>query len=374
MKKILFITPSRAIGGTNSSLASLISYLSPKCKIDILIISSHGSGQYDFLSNAYTNILLDAYYTSFEHLDWKTKFIACIIKVLKRCHIPVLNIINKYVAYRYQKKYSYDVVVGYSEGKTMRLASAFDTNLKYTWIHCEYDRAIPINVNEQSYYEKFHKIVCVSKYTMKCFLKRYPSLNNITTSVYNLIDTNRILSLSCGLIDDQRFNSTDYTIISVGRMHPVKQFSKIPQIASQLLGKNVVFKWFIIGGPNNDEYRLIETEIEKYEVAEHVVLLGAKSNPYPYFKQADLYVATSKSEACPMVFNEAKLLGIPIISADFASAYEFISNENQITPLEKIAELIHDNYKNKQIHKNLISDIVESDISEKQKIDRLFLD
>ena len=374
MKKILFITPSKAIGGTNSSLASLISYLSPKCKIDILLLSSDGTGQYEFLRNAYTNRLLDAYYTRFEYLDWKTKFIACIIKVLKRCHIPIQNIINKYVAYKYQKKYSYDIVVGYSEGNSMRLASAFNTKLKYTWIHCEYDRAIPITVNELSYYEKFHKIVCVSKYTMKCFLNRYPSLDNITISVYNLIDTNRILSLSSGMINDQIFNSKDYSIISVGRMHPVKQFSKIPQIAYSLRSKNLIFKWFIIGGPINDEYRLIESEIEKYRVAEFVVLLGPKSNPYPYFKKADLYVATSKSEACPMVFIEAKLLGIPIISTDFASAYEFISNDSQITTIDKIADLIYDNYENQCIHKNLTSDIVDTDITEKRKIDKLFLD
>ena len=50
-----------------------------------------------------------------------------------------------------------------------------------------------------------------------------------------------------------------------------------------------------------------------------------------------------------MVFNEAKLLGLPIISTNFGSASEFITDEKQVQPLEGIAEAIYVYYKNQHI-------------------------
>ena len=75
-----------------------------------------------------------------------------------------------------------------------------------------------------------------------------------------------------------------------------------------------------------------------------VVYLGGKSNPYPYFKMADLLVCVSESEACPMIFNEAKLLNLPIVSTDFPSAFEFIDRDKdgRITQIEAMADTIAD--------------------------------
>ena len=42
--------------------------------------------------------------------------------------------------------------------------------------------------------------------------------------------------------------------------------------------------------------------------------------------KADLYVSTSLSESFPLVINEAKALGIPIVSNNFGSAAESIED------------------------------------------------
>lgn len=55
-------------------------------------------------------------------------------------------------------------------------------------------------------------------------------------------------------------------------------------------------------------------------------MLGPKQNPYKYMAKCQLYVCLSISEACPFVINESKILHIPVITTDFPSAYEFISN------------------------------------------------
>ena len=346
MRKILFIIPSNDIGGINSSLQSMLTHLALTFDVEVLTMSSSGSGQYELSGRRYKDVLLDAYYTNFDELSGCIKVVSIMVKIFKRIFLLLnLNIeqfIHKYVANKYQKCHRYDVVVGFSEGRATKLASWFKSVKRIAWIHCDYDRAIPLEVDETQLYKRFQQIICVSKYTKDMFLKRYPSLADITNYIYNLIDINRINSLSMQKPNDYRFNNNNFTIISVGRMDPVKRFTIIPKIAKYLLINKCEFIWYIIGGPSNEEYLRVKHEINKYNVEDNVILLGPMSNPYPYFKNADLYVATSISEACPMVFNEAMVCGVPVLSSDFGSAQEFIVEEQNgyVVPIELMAKML----------------------------------
>ena len=88
--------------------------------------------------------------------------------------------------------------------------------------------------------------------------------------------------------------------------------------------------------------------------------MGNKSNPYPYLKKSSLLVALSTTEACPMMFIEAKILNIPILSTNFGSSYEFICNgeDGVISNIESISycigQLIGDNDKYLSIKKKTI--------------------
>lgn len=57
---------------------------------------------------------------------------------------------------------------------------------------------------------------------------------------------------------------------------------------------------------------------------EYVKLMGSRVNPYPYIQSADVLVIPSSYEACPRVVAEAHILKVPVISADYSSAPEFV--------------------------------------------------
>ena len=78
MKSLLFIVPSQSNGGTNSSLSAIYDALSGKYKVKTLILTSKGEGKYTFLSNSFTNNILNAYYNDFACLNGKVKFLALI--------------------------------------------------------------------------------------------------------------------------------------------------------------------------------------------------------------------------------------------------------------------------------------------------------
>ena len=96
------------------------------------------------------------------------------------------------------------------------------------------------------------------------------------------------------------------------------------------------------------------------------IWLGEKENPYPYFSNSDLLVITSKSEACPYVLNEAKVLNVPSIITNFSSASEFIDNDMNgvIVPVEKIGTKIEEIITNQdyynRIKRNLLNCIYDN--------------
>lgn len=60
----------------------------------------------------------------------------------------------------------------------------------------------------------------------------------------------------------------------------------------------------------------IEEQIKKLQIQESVKLLGHQKNPYPIFKQADLFVLASDWEGMPNVLIEAMGLAVPVLSTD----------------------------------------------------------
>lgn len=329
MKTLLFIVPSRSNSGTNSSLSSLYNEFKHVYDIKVITMSSKGIGTYDFLKQAFTPIWLDIYFSDYSNLKGIVKIIAFFVKFVKRLSISlkidVQTLLLKYIANQIEKKWHIDYVIGYQEGIAMNFAAQFTNPNKITWVHCDYARAYS-NLDELEIYNKFNKIICVSMYTLNRFITIYPSLREKTLSIHNLVDSHRINLLKENEISDPTFTTNSFTIVSMGRMDTIKRFIEIPKIALQVKNKGLMFKWYILGGPCNKVYYDIQDKIDEYKLEEFIYLLGNKSNPYPYLAHSNLLVSTSSSEACPMIFREAYTCGIPVVSADFGSATEFVRN------------------------------------------------
>lgn len=219
---------------------------------------------------------------------------------------------------------SYDLIVSYQES----LASfvQFFPGRKACWIHSDIRRS-----NYGSSFNAFDYIVCVSQFAKTCFLAKFPSMENKTIVVYNFVNEEAVLKRSvedCEL--DERFDTSRFTIISVGRFDPVKQFDVIPDIAfalKQKIGSD--FSWYIIGANRNfsSEREKIQTKIEELNLSPEVIILEEKSNVCPYVKRADAVVVTSKSETFSLVAFEAWTLGTPLVINDIPIAHEILKGQ-----------------------------------------------
>lgn len=369
MKKILFILPSLEIGGTLSSFISLYHQLKGRYIINVFAISHDGQLDIPFSVDLMPkDCLIHAYRCNYANVRGFYRFITFLIKLFKRL-LLLCNVNDEFIYKRLVKRLSnqYDVVIGFQEELPNQLASLIKAPQKYAWIHCDYSRHSGCG-KELSIYSQFTKIVCVSKYTAAVFENYYPGLKENTTYIYNILDKDQIIEKSCESITDSRFINDKFTIISVGRIASVKRFEYVPAIAASMKEKGVSFIWYIIG-PNLGDSCLQQLldNIKYYNVEDCVVYLGGKSNPYPYFKHSNLLVSLSLSEACPMIFNEAKVLNVPAVSADFPSAYEFIKEgvNGEICSLDQMAAVLSGIIKNTDSYNSLVQNLSkESDIND----------
>ena len=267
------------------------------------------------------------------------------------------------------EKLEYDCVISFQESVSLQFVSKFRNPNKVAWIHCDYSRIFTNKHEEMAIFSKYSKIVTVSNYTRKTLCQLLPQLAGRVFTIYNIMDREAVLTKAEKEIDDNRFATDNFTIISVGRISEVKQFHLIPKIASKLKSDGYSFRWYIIGGRNEPgaAYKLHQAILD-FKLDEYVICIGNKVNPYPYFRAANLLVSTSYSEACPMIFNEAKILDLPVVSNNFGSAYEFIKDgkDGIICSIDQMAEVIENVYNKNYSFEPTISESFNNDIIQNQ--------
>lgn len=101
------------------------------------------------------------------------------------------------------------------------------------------------------------------------------------------------------------------------RLVEQKAIDRLIVVHSKLIKQGYKHKIFIIGdGP---EKEILQSIIQKKQVADTFVLMGKKENPYPYIKEADYFCLLSYFEGYGMVLEEAKILNKNVIITNTAA-------------------------------------------------------
>lgn len=332
-KKILIVVQGFSIGGIIVSLNSMLSMLDTN-KYQIEVFALNRAGEYlDRLPNCTIlpeNLWLShATHTLGRFKNTINKGLRLLRAICRRIGWSIEPLLCRLADKQFNFS-DYDTVVNYSES-IAHVVCHYPVKRKVAWIHCDFKRYMNIvKRDETQVYGAFDMVVCVSEFAKELFAECIPTMASKAVAIHNIIDVLGIRKEAMNIVDDKMFKTDSFTIVSAGRLDPVKQFHLIPQIAAEIKQKtDRPFVWYIIGGGNGFLKYVdnIKHDIDSFGVSEQVILLGEKSNIYPYMAKADLYVSTSLSESFPLVINEAKALGIPVVSNDFGSAAESVENE-----------------------------------------------
>lgn len=379
MKKILIVIPTFEIGGTVISTKNLILLLD-KTKYDVTILCMTGIGSMKYIYANVKQIPTCLILSSLVHSSWKDEK-----NIIRRLYCGFIRKISKNVKIKelilkkQAKKVSslnFDTIVACQEGICTEFVSHIECKNKIAWVRCDYSRYIE-NKNkstEKRIYLEYNKIVCVSDLMSNRFKEIYSQYAEKTIAINNPQSEDYIIEQSFNNDKDPLYVKKGHTIVSIGRIDPIKRFAEIPKMASFLVSKNVDFKWYIIGDGSDEEKKKIKQNIVNENVEKYVICLGLKTNPHYYIKNADLLVSLSSSEACPRVINEAKILHTPVVCTDFDTAYEYIDNmENGIiSPLNEIHQSILQMIQDRDLHHKITNNISDFHFDNDEIMNRIY--
>lgn len=354
MTKILFILPEFKFGGTVYSTLNMISLLdSSLYDIYVLPMTYQGPLYIEYKKMGIKllpeDILLASIYGNVKEERSKLRrlFFYGIKAIRKICMIFGQDFemsIVRLAASKYNKM-QFDVVASCQEGSPTKMASVIKAKKNIAWFRCEATKYFPFQPTKSylNYYQKINSIVCVSQCTCDDFKKCLPQFADKTIAIHNAQNVDDIYFKANADINDPRFNTSRFTLISLGRMNPSKRMAEIPNVAQKIKSAGYSFNWYILGDGNIEgEQDKCVRNIESMGVSDCVHYLGGKVNPYPYIKRTDLLVSLSLIEACPRVVNEALILKKPCICTDFASAREFVfdGKNGYVDRLENIHKIL----------------------------------
>ena len=376
-KKLLFIIPSLDAGGGEKSLVNLLNQIDySKYEVDLFLFS-HGGIFTKFLPNEVN--ILDL---SKNYIDFMLPLRKSIINMLKRGKISLIlnRLLFAYVnntkqnlmnIEQYNWKYlsgsldrldnQYDVAIAFLEKTSIYYCvEKVNATKKFGFIHNDYDKMQMDSKVDINYFKKLDKILTVSEECLTVLKNRFPSEADKMDIMYNIVSPTMINKMA-NMENRDLFNrkNKEKIIVSIGRLHYQKGFELAIEACKKLVDNNYKVRWFVIGeGPERDNLARL---IRENGLEDKFILLGLKSNPYPYIKQADIYAQTSRFEGKSIALDEAKILAKPIIITNYSTAKDQIDNgiDGIIVDMDSssickgIEKLINDIELNNEISSNL---------------------
>ena len=341
MKKVLFSAYNLGIGGIETSLVTLLNYLSKK-DYEITLVLEKKEGI--FLNEIDNKIKIVEYTPSND----KNVLLRKLKNLLKRI---------KFI-FKYNNKFDFSAAYAtYSKTASFVARTASKNNV--LWGHADYmelfsnDKEKVINFFESIKYKKFKRIVFVAESAKESFIKIFPNFEKKVIYCNNLINYKKIQEMSQKEVDDVKKENV-YTFINVGRHDELqKRLTRIIEAAKLLKSDNKNFRILLVGeGKDTNMYQKL---IEEYKLEDKITLLGKKQNPYPYIKLSDAVILTSQYEGYPVIFLEAQTLNKPIITTNISDAqidiegkYGVITKKESLDIYKAMKKFIDEGYNIKE--------------------------
>ena len=319
MKKLLIVTDSLNGGGAEKVLQDILKNIDlKKYEIDIFLIFNQGIYKEKI---GELGIIIDVLFKNRKDLInniFYKKLKSLLIRIIRWIYCKYPFLIKKL------KSKQYDIEIAFLEGySTLLIANRKNKAKKVAWIHTDLAKHESINKNlEKDSYCKMNKIICVSSDSKKSVESLYPDLKNKIEVIYNLILKEEILEKS--LKKSDIYFSKKINIITVGRINKEKGYDILLEAHNQLLKEGLDYNLYILG--EGKERKKLEQYIKDNNMEKNTFLLGFKENPYPYIKEADIFISSSRYEGYPLVICEAICLEKPIIATKCTGPNEILED------------------------------------------------
>lgn len=245
---------------------------------------------------------------------------------------------------------------------------------KVAWIHTDYTR-IHINKRlELPYWQPFDHIASISEAATEAFVKIFPELKSKVVEIENILSPSFVQQRANEEVEEITLQNGVINLLSVGRFCTAKNYDNLPFICKHLVEMGVDVRWYIIGFGGDEP--LIRAKIAEAGMEDHVIILGKRSNPYPYIKACDIYVQPSRYEGKSVTVREAQMLCKPVVVTNYPTASSQIENgvDGVIVPMDNraCAEGIKALVDDKELQSLIVEHLRTHDYGNEQEVEKIY--
>ncbi len=377
---LLFINGHLNTGGVEKSLLDILKHLDyDKYEVDLLLLEELGDYESEIpgqvhvqlrcLKNTYGSVQ-SSLLRCMQQRDWLCFQMRLIFLLMKFFGQKEIRLARKLLT----DNQHYDGVIGFRPGICTQIAAfAVNADKRVTWWHHG-----EINIAHDDYLEAAeacNQIVVVSKACRGMLADAFPTLEQKLTIVPNMLDIDAIREKAEAF---QPYAQTDMLhIVTLCRLSPEKHIENVIFTAQKLRASGITFRWHLLGGGSIES--VLRQTAEAACVSDVFLFEGNQPNPYPYLKNADLFVHPSYVESQGLVVLEAMALGVPCVVTKSLGPCEFIEDgvngilteQNPESLAEKVMEILTDRALYERIKANTHCPAQFAPESVMQKIDHL---
>lgn len=366
-KSLLIVSHALELGGAERSLIGLLESLDPeKWDVDLHLLRHEGElmkmipPHINLLPAipAYTVLARPMKKTFLEgHLLLTSARLAG--KLAAKRYAKKHHHVESVVSVEYSHKYTCPFMPKIQPDKEYDLAISYLTphyfvtkkvraKKKLAWIHNDYTQ-VQLNVpSETEMWSAYDYIASISDAVTESFLKTFPSLEDRIVLIENILPEAMVWKQTEEFDVEEEMPSKGTRLLSIGRFCYQKNFENVPDICARLLREGLDVYWYLIGFGSSEA--LIKEKIRECGMEDRVIVLGKKSNPYPYLAACDLYVQPSRYEGKAVTVREAQMLHKPSVITNYATASSQLEDDvdGVIVPMDNedcakgIADLLRD--------------------------------
>lgn len=389
-KNILFIINNLNVGGAEKALVSLLQTFDyNKYNVDLFVFNHEGiffesiPKQVKILPPQkrvpyFYQSSLSALLLALKKFDYKaiySKLMHIVLSKYYKSGVLVEQYFWKHYSVSLEKlEKKYDVAIGFQEKNPIYFCiDKVNATKKIGWIHTDLE-TLGIDFNhEKHYFNKLDKIVLVSQGLQQRLSKKLPQFALKIVSIENIISKKTIQHLA-EQKTDFIFNQDTFNILFVGRIAQEKGLFLALDALEILVNKGYKINWYLIGEGNKKQELIAQATAKN--ILQNIHFLGLKNNPYPYIKQADMFILPSFYEGKSISLEEAKLLCKPIVITNFSSANDQIQDGKngfiaQMNP-QSIAQNIEKFLQNKELQNQFSLELFKSASGNEKEIEKLY--
>lgn len=392
MKKIIITSFDLEIGGVERSLIGLLHAIDySQYDVDLFLYAHEGEfmgmiprhvhllpqiEKYSMFEKPIKQVLKQKYfYIAFVRLLSKL-FLFLKSKIKTNISASLMNYYCKYSLPNLPpiSEHSYDLGISFLAPHYFLLEHV-EAQKKIAWIHTDYSYIDVDKKFEMKMWEQFDYIPAVSESCKNAFINTFPQLKSKTIVIENTLSPEFVWQQAkLDVSDEMPKQKGVVRLCTVGRFSHAKGFDRAVFVCKRLIDMGCPIRWYAIGYGGDEP--IIREKIKETSMEEHFIILGKKTNPYPYIKACDIYIQPSRYEGKAVTVREAQMLYKPVVITNFATAISQLQDgyDGIIVPMdiEQCAAGIKTVIEDQTLQQRLIENMKRCNYGNENEVEKIY--